>query len=283
MEYLHGHFEKRVNPAQILPNAKNVIVVAHSYHQTPPPDWTTPAESGEPRGRIARYAWGDDYHDVLKRKLFDLIDRMRASLDEPFEAKVCVDTAPILEREVAALAGIGWIGKNTMVLSRELGSYFVLGEIVTTLELAFDEPVPDHCGSCRACLDACPTQAFPAPYEMDASRCVSYLTIEHRADIPVAMHAGIGDWLFGCDVCQEVCPFNRKAPVAAEPRFAPRATGVRPKLNEVLSWSREDFREVTRGSAVKRAKLDMLKRNAQIAARNAGPGVRACSTADNSD
>ena len=223
------------------------------------------------------YAWGDDYHDVVKRKLFALADRMRLDLTEPFEAKACVDTAPLLEREAAAAAGIGWIGKNTMVLDHRLGSYFFLGALVTTLELAVDEPVADHCGSCTACLDACPTDAFPAPYEMDASRCISYLTIEHRGDISKAFQEMMGDWIFGCDVCQEVCPFNRDAPETREPRFAIRSPAPDPKLEDVLGWSLDDYRRQLRGSAVKRAKLDMLKRNAKIARENQGatnPGER---------
>ena len=166
------------------------------------------------------YAWGDDYHEVIRSKLGALVERMRTELVEPFEARVCVDTAPILERELAAAAGIGWIGKNTLVLHHELGSYFFLGAIVTTLDLAPDEPLPDHCGTCTACLDACPTQAFPKPYEMDASRCISYLTIEHRGDISKPFQKMMGDWVFGCDVCQEVCPYNRSAPTTREPRIA---------------------------------------------------------------
>jgi epoxyqueuosine reductase len=272
MGYLHRNFEKRVDPAQLLPNARSVIVAALGYHQTPPPDWHTVDESQSPRGRVARYAWGDDYHDVIKNKLFKLVDLLREYITTPFEAKVCVDTAPVLERELAALAGIGWIGKNTMVLNHDLGSYFFLGEIVTTLELIADEPVEDHCGSCRACLDACPTQAFPAAYEMDASRCISYLTIEHRDDIPLALRPAIGDWIFGCDICQEVCPFNRKAPIMNEPRFALRPGSARPKLRDVLVWSKQDYREAVRGSAMTRAKFEMLQRNAQIAAENASTG-----------
>jgi epoxyqueuosine reductase len=215
------------------------------------------------------YAWGEDYHVVVREKLTALLDRLRDALTEPFAAKVCVDTAPLVEREWAAQAGIGWIGKNTLVLDDQLGSYFFLGAIVTTLELEPDEPVADHCGTCTACLEACPTSAFPAAYQMDAPRCISYLTIEHRANIPAEFHEKMGNWVFGCDVCQEVCPFNRRASLTREPRFAIRPPGAEPLLNEILSWTPEDYRAQLKGSAMKRAKLGMLHRNAAITRKNA--------------
>jgi epoxyqueuosine reductase len=223
------------------------------------------------------YAWGDDYHKVVKDKLCVMVERLRTELSYPFEAKICVDTSPLLEREVAAAAGIGWIGKNTMVLDHQLGSCFFLGEVVTTLDLACDEPLPDRCGTCTACLEACPTGAFPAPYEMDASRCISYLTIEHRGDIPTELQDRMGRWVFGCDVCQQVCPYNRHAPsggtgfqpvLGREPRFAVRPPGANPSLDEMLGWTIDDYRSKLRGSAMKRAKLDMLQRNARIAGNN---------------
>ncbi len=222
-----------------------------------------------PCGRVARYAWGDDYHEVVRAKLRSMVERMQTELDTPFEARVCVDTAPLMERDWAAEAGLGWIGKNTMVLRHQLGSYFFLGALITTLELTPDDPVLDRCGMCTACLDACPTDAFPAPYEMDASRCISYLTIEHRGDIPEELASKMGNWVFGCDICQEVCPYNRRAPLSREPRFAIRPPGPRPLLDDILAWSTDDYRETLRGSAMKRAKLEMLKRNARIAKENA--------------
>ncbi len=267
MDYLHRYFNIRSDPTAILEGAKSVIVVALSYHQPAIPNVETETALC---GRVAMYAWGDDYHDVLRSKLTELTERMREQLAEPFEARVCVDTAPILERELAAAAGVGWIGKNTLVLHQELGSYFFLGAIVTTLDLASNEPLPDHCGTCTACLDACPTRAFPKPYEMDASRCISYLTIEHRGDISKPFQEMMGDWVFGCDVCQEVCPYNRDAPKTREPRFAVRPPGPRPALNELLGCSIDDYREQLHGSAMTRAKLDMLQRNARIAKENLG-------------
>ncbi len=249
----------------MLEGARSVVVVALLYHQRPPPE---PATRNNPRGRVAMYAWGDDYHKVVRDKLKALVDRTRAELPEAFEARICVDTAPVIERELAAAAGVGWIGKNTMVLDHRLGSYFVLGVVITTLDIAPDDPLPDHCGTCTACLDACPTNAFPQAYRMDASRCISYLTIEHRGDISTPQKQMMGNWIFGCDVCQEVCPYNRGAPLTREPGFAVREPGPNPSLEDILGWSVEDYRRTLRGRAMKRAKLDMLKRNAGIAKTN---------------
>ena len=262
MEYLHKHFNLRTDPTALLEGARSVVVVAMLYHKRAP---ASPAVDAGSRGRVARYAWGSDYHRIVKDKLFQMADQIRAELGTGFEIKACVDTAPLLERELAAAAGVGWIGKNTMVLDDRLGSYFFLGALVTTLELAADQPVLDRCGSCTACLDACPTEAFPAPYEMDAARCISYLTIEHRGDITRAFQEKMGGWVFGCDICQEVCPFNRKAPETKEPGLAIRSPGPTVALDEILDWSVEDYRRELKGSAMKRAKLDMLKRNARIA------------------
>ncbi len=263
MAYLHRNHAIRIDPRRLLDQARSVIVVAMNYRQQEPEQ----PNDGPPRGRVAMYAWGDDYHDVLKRRLHLLVDRMRLAIDEPFETRCCVDTAPILEREWAEAAGIGWIGKNTMVLNQGLGSYFFLGEVVTTLELAYDEPLADHCGRCTRCLEACPTGAFPAAYEMDASKCISYLTIEHRGDIPDAFHAPMGDWIFGCDICQQVCPYNHAAPLTDV--FAVRPPGPTPLLQELLSWSSDEYRRTLKGSAMKRATPEMLQRNAGIALRNA--------------
>jgi epoxyqueuosine reductase len=181
-----------------------------------------------------------------------------------------VDTAPLLEREYAMAAGVGWIGKNTLVLDELAGSYFFLGEIVTTLEIECDEPAIDHCGTCTRCLQACPTGAFPTAYEMDAARCISYLTIECRdQELPGELCALMGNWVFGCDVCQEVCPFNRDAPVAGEPRFAIRPPGPYPRLDYLVEADDETYRRLLRASALRRAKPDMLRRNARIALENA--------------
>lgn len=264
MDYLAYHLEKRIDPGSLLKGARSVVMVGLQYYQPPPPGPKTDTT----RGQIAMYAWGGDYHDVLKEKLFKMAELLREQVSEPFRVKVCVDTAPLLEREVAAAAGLGWIGKNTLVLNQKLGSYFFLGAMITTLEIAPDEPATDHCGTCSACMDACPTDAFIGPYQMDASRCISYLTIEHRGAISDEFSTLMGDWIFGCDVCQQVCPFNRDAPITQEPRFSPRGLGSGAAVEDILSWTEDEYREQLRGSAIKRAKLDMLKRNAGIVRDN---------------
>lgn len=287
MGYLHKFLDKRLDPGQLLPGAQSVIVVALSYHQAAGRELD--GDGSEPLGRIAMYARGDDYHDVLRDKLEQVVAALREDVQEEFDCQICVDTAPVIEREWAAAAGLGWIGKNTLILSESLGSYTFLGVVVTTLELEADEPAHDHCGSCTACLDACPTKAFTAPYQMDASRCISYLTIENRGDISKPFQEMMGDWVFGCDVCQDVCPFNRKAPHTTELRFAasPLTKGAQRgvlestvadrqstiPLDDLLTWTPEDYHENLRGSAMKRAKLDMLKRNARIAKSNIARGT----------
>ncbi len=265
MTYLHRYFDQRLDPTVLLPGAKSVILFSLSYHQPRPPDG---AANDPARGRVAMYAWGNDYHKILKKKIFRIVDAMRERWSDEFEAKVCVDTAPLLEREWAARAGIGWIGKNTLVLNERDGSYFFLGALVTTLDLPPDERALDHCGTCTACLDACPTEAFPAPYQMDASRCISYLTIEHRDDIDDALKPAMGSWIFGCDICQEVCPHNRHAPPTREPGFAIRPPGPTPRLDEIANWTETDYRNKLQASAGKRAKLHMWQRNARIAIEN---------------
>jgi len=276
MDYLAQTREVRVDPRLLLDGARSVIVVAHQYKQSvedrPPPaePGGDPAADG-PRGRIARYAWGRDYHRLIRMKLHRLVDALHHAIDEPFETRVCVDTAPIMERELAAAAGIGWVGKNTMVINPRLGSFFFLGEIVTTLTLLFSEPIADRCGSCRRCLDACPTRALIGPYQMDATRCIAYLTIEHRGTIPQELRSLMGDWIFGCDVCQNVCPYNRNAPPTVEPRYElddRNPLPPRPLLEPLLAWTTPQHRACLAGSAMKRATIDMLHRNAEIALCN---------------
>jgi len=265
MGYLHRRIQARLDPRELLAGARSVIVVALQYHQPEPP-----IPDDRPRGKVAMYAWGEDYHVVLRDKLDALVAQLRSELHEPFEAKPCVDTSAIVERELAAAAGIGWIGKNTLVLHQDLGSYFFLGEIITTLDLAHDAPISDHCGTCTRCLDACPTGAFPKPYEMDARRCISYLTIEHRGEIPADVRASLEGWVFGCDICQQVCPFNRDAPSTRDPGFALRAPGPHPGLDDIINWNESDYRANVAGSAADRATLPMWKRNAKIAAAKSG-------------
>lgn len=264
MGYLERHAAIRENPALLLDGARSVVCVLLNYRR----EDALPAAGTGAWGRVARYARGVDYHIVVAAKLERMIARMRETADEPFAARRCVDTAPLLERQLAARAGLGWIGRNTLLLHPRLGSYTFLGEIVTTLEIAADAPISDHCGSCRACLDACPTAAFPAPYQMDASRCISYLTIEHRGEIAAELRAKMGDWVYGCDVCQEVCPFNRKPPLASDPQISASRTPAYVDLRQLKELRAGEYRRLTRESAAKRASAAMWRRNAEIALAN---------------
>lgn len=264
MTYLHRNVPFREDPSGLLDGARSVICLAMNYRRAD--DAASPDSTGS--GRVAQYVRGRDYHVVLRDRMRRLMDRLREELDEPFAARAFVDTGPLLERELAAAAGIGWIGKNTMVLHERLGSFFFLGEILTTLELAEDSPATDHCGACTRCLDACPTQAFPAPYQMDASRCISYLTIEHRGDIPADLHAAMGDWVYGCDVCQDVCPYNREAPAGGDPDLMADLLPPRLDLAALAALRSGDYRRLVRGTAGRRATRTMWRRNADIVRRN---------------
>jgi epoxyqueuosine reductase len=204
----------------------------------------------------------------MKDRLHDLADWLR-ELVPTSVTRSSVDTAPVMEKELAARAGIGWMGKNTCIIHEKVGSFILLGQILTTLDLPADSPADDRCGSCTRCIDACPTAAITAPYEMDASRCISYLTIEHRGDITADLQPKIGNWIYGCDICQDVCPWNRKSPNTSDPAFAPRFSSGSLEWKRVMDWSDADYKTILRGSAMKRVKLPMLKRNATIVAANA--------------
>lgn len=279
MAWLARNVETRLDPALLVPGARSVIMVADLYHERGAPD-----EPGAPDGRIARYARGDDYHDVMKRRLHALCDALRDRF--PGHAfRACVDTAPLMEREFAARAGLGWIGKHTLLIHPRLGSWLMLGAVVTTLDIPTpveQAEIPDHCGTCTRCIDACPTHAI-TPHSVDARRCISYLTIEQRTPIEdAALREGVGGWLFGCDVCQEVCPHNspRAAPLGDAPvldAYQPRFEAL--DAREVASWTDEDRRRELKGSAMKRATLEMFQRNASIVLENAArpgahPGAR---------
>lgn len=266
MTYLAEHVSLRIDPSVMLPGAKSILCVADRYHRGGP-DRRDPSER---RGRVARYARGEDYHKIMKRRLHALCDELqRAFPDELF--RTCVDTAPVLEREHAQRAGIGAVGKNTLLIQPGVGSYLLLGEIITTLPLEASESLEGHnpCSSCTRCIDACPTDAI-TPWSVDATRCISYLTIEHRSRIDEQFHPAIGDWIFGCDICQEVCPHNqptqRSRDSSVHDAYSPQRTGF--DLLEVLNWDESSRREAFTRSSMKRAKLDMMKRNALIAAEN---------------
>jgi epoxyqueuosine reductase len=263
MQYLANRFEERTDPARFFPGARSVVCVALNYFV--PLEGSVGAEGS---GRVARYALGEDYHEVIKGRLHRLADWFRAAGGG--ETRCAVDTAPLMEKELAALAGVGWVGKNTCLINEHAGSWFLLGEMLTTVALPVDEPGVDRCGTCRRCIDACPTGAITAPYELDARRCISYLTIEHRGDIEEGLRAGIGDWLYGCDVCQDVCPWNSKAVEALEPAVRPRFPAGTLDVAAVVDWTDEDYRRSLRRSAMKRVKLPQLKRNATIVRLNQG-------------
>ena len=259
MGYLHNRVDERTDPGKYLEGARSVICVAMNYHAR--------LEEGVRHGKVARYALGDDYHEVMKPKLHELADWIRSAAPGS-ETRCAVDTAPVMEKELAARAGVGWLGKNTCVINPEIGSWLLLGEIITTAELEFDNPATDHCGTCTRCIEACPTGAIIAPYQLDARKCISYLTIEHREEIDPALRPAVGEWLYGCDICQEVCPWNQKAPVTEMAEFQPRFASGSLDASEVMSWTEEDYRTRLRGSAMKRVKLPVLKRNARIVAEN---------------
>jgi epoxyqueuosine reductase len=269
MGYLDRTRAERTDPRQLLPGCRSVIAVALAYDtQRAGDDWKP----------VARYARGRDYHDVMRTKLVCLVDFLRQAGGPGIESRAAVDTSAVLERDLAAQVGLGWVGKNTNLISPGLGSYFFIGIVLTTAELEPDRGEPDRCGTCTACLDACPTRAFVAPYALDARRCIAYLTIEHRGDIDDELRPAIADWVFGCDVCQEVCPWNRKAPAAREPAFAP--AGGFGSVASLLELDDTRFRERFRGTAITRAKRAGLVRNAALVLGNRGdsralPALRA--------
>jgi epoxyqueuosine reductase len=268
MRYLEAGRERRIDPARVLPGARSVVACGLNYHQGP----HGPRPSG-----VARYAWGDDYHAVMEPRLRAVADALRAEAPDA-ASRVYVDTGPLLERDLAAAAGLGWIGKNTMLLHPAVGSFFFIGIVLTTAELEPDSTIPDRCGTCTRCLDACPTGAFVEPYVLDARRCIAYLTIEHRGPIPAALRPAVGEWVFGCDVCQDVCPWNRRAPTTAEGAFRPRPL---PGPGELVALDAPDYQARLRGSPLKRARREGLARNAAVVLGNRGSagGVEALARA----
>jgi epoxyqueuosine reductase len=297
MTYLHD--PRRAHPALAMEGARSLIVVALNYNTAQP--YSTVVEDGAndldagPRGWISRYAWGDDYHETMWQRLNALVANMHAGWPEPFDARAYVDTGPIIERVAAKYAGLGWLAKNTCLINEQIGSWLFLGVIITTLDLEpslapAESPPPDRCGTCTLCLDACPTHAFTEPRVLDARQCISYLTIELRTAIPEELRPAMGNAVIGCDICQDVCPWNRKSPVTTLAAFQPRdlttvqsgeessetgenesqhtATLFAPELERLASLTQQEFSSIFRGSAVKRAKWRGLVRNACVALGN---------------
>jgi epoxyqueuosine reductase len=263
MTWMRERVEKRSDPRRVLPGARSVIAVAVNYY--------TPAEHRPEGGKISRYAWGDDYHDILSGRL----EQFRAWLAGAFpgaESKVYVDTGPVMEKAWAARAGIGWQGKHTNVITREVGSWVFLGEILTTLDLEPDAPALDHCGTCVRCIEACPTGAIVEPYLVDSRLCLSYLTIEHRGPVEGEVTARYEGWIYGCDICQDVCPWNEKFSLPSdEPGFAPREGFVDPELELWRGMTQAEFSARFKGSPIKRTKREGLVRNIGIVGEAGDP------------
>jgi epoxyqueuosine reductase len=265
MDYMARTRRVRCDPRRLLSGCRSVVVVAMSYRYDQP-DSTT-IENGTGRVWVSRYAWGRDYHRILKKKLVRL-GRWLAERRQGALWRACVDTAPILEREWAARAGLGWIGKNTLLLNRKLGSELFLGVLLTDQQLPPDRPRPEHCGTCTACLDACPTAAFVEPKLLDARRCVGYLTVEHRSEIDRGLRSGIGTMIAGCDICQEVCPWTQRAPADLHPEYAPVERRLRPHLDDLEKLDEEGYLHWRRGSALNRISYVQFRRNLQVVREN---------------
>jgi len=259
----------REDPRRLLTSTRSIICLGKVYNWPAAYSTEHPDNCEATRAWVSRYAWGDDYHDVMRTGMTELVEELRREME--FEWKICVDTAPLLERSYARLAGLGWIGRNTCVINQQLGSWIFLGEILTSLELEPDAPPPDRCGTCTRCIEACPTDAIvPAAggYTIDSRLCISYLTIELRGEIPADRRAGLGRHVFGCDICQDVCPWNRRAATTEDPHFAPRHQS--PDLAQIACISEAEFRGMFRGTPISRARYSGFLRNVAVAMGNSG-------------
>jgi len=263
MGWMENHFEKRVDPRRLVAGAQTVVSLLHTYYQ--PID-----HPDDPRiGKISRYAWGDDYHGVLKEKLYALYHWLDERVGG-ISGRVFVDSAPVLDKVWAQKSGLGWMGKHTNLLNRQMGSFFFIAELIVDVPLPPDDPTSDYCGSCTRCIDACPTDAIYRPYAVDANRCISYWTIEHRGDdVPEGLKPDFENWIFGCDICQDVCPWNKFKRATDEPRFMPREGVTDTELREWIELDLEAFRKRFAKSPVKRAKYEGFLRNVRVALENA--------------
>ncbi len=258
MGYMENHFDKRLDPSKLVPGAKSVVSLLYNYY--PEKDL---AEEHPEHLKLAKYAYGEDYHFVIKDRLKTFMSILKEEIGD-VEGRVFVDSAPVMERQWAAKSGLGWLGKNTLLINKGQGSYFFLAELIIDLELEPDGPIKDYCGTCTRCIDACPTDAI-TPYEVDANKCISYLTIELKDQIPDTFQGKMDNWVFGCDICQEVCPWNRFSKPHSEPTFHPKNELLELFNNNWQDLTEEVFRSVFKGSAVKRTKLEGLKRNIKMA------------------
>lgn len=253
MHYLENHFDKRLDPTLLVPGAKSVVSLIYNYF--PQEDLTEKTDL-----KIARYSYGEDYHFVIKDKLKQFLQRLQEEIGE-IHGRAFVDSAPVMERVWAQRSGLGWIGKNSLLLNRSMGSFFFLAELIIDLELEYDGPIKDYCGTCTACMDACPTEAIPEPYVVDGSKCISYFTIELKEEIPETVKGKFENWIFGCDICQEVCPWNRFAVPHQEKKFQPHPDLATMQQSDWLELTEDVFQKLFKHSAVKRTKFEGLKRN----------------------
>ena len=268
MHYLEKHLSLKTDVRQLLAEARSVISLAMNYYTLDPPE----ALAQDPgRGQISRYAWGDDYHELIRERLLELVTFIKQTAESELKTRVCVDTAPIIEREYAQKAGIGWIGKNTNLIHWRSGSWYFLAEVLVNIVLESDTPeLRGSCGTCTRCIEACPTDAIIEPNLLDSRRCISYLTIELKESIPKTLRPEIGNWIFGCDICQEVCPWNSKAVSTTETGFQPRDGNFTPKLLSLVGMTQEEFSRRFKGSPIKRAKRRGFLRNVLVAIGNWG-------------
>jgi epoxyqueuosine reductase len=264
MKWMEEHFDKRIDPSLLVEDAKSVISLTLQYHQSDP----SPASPL----KIAAYALGDDYHVVVRDKLHELFNYIKTLVGE-VHGRVFCDSAPVMDKVWAATSGLGWIGKNGNLLNKHLGSWFFIGEIILDLEFEYDAPTTDHCGSCTRCIDACPTAAIVAPEVIDATKCISYLTIEYRDQLPSEYKDQMGSWIFGCDICQEVCPWNRKAPLTQEAALMPRKEMMEMTMEGWKTLDPETYRKLFKNSAIKRTKYPGIVRNIQNALENIEPSL----------
>ena len=268
MNYLERNLPQRLDPCKLMPPARSIICVALNYYAAEPEAVKTQSDSGGQFGMVARYAWGEDYHQVVKQRLHQLADIIREQVGDEISLRCFVDTAPLLEKAHAARAGLGWIGKNSLLLNENFGSWLVLGEIVTDLELEYDQPVADKCGDCQLCLEACPTGALVEPRILEARRCISYLTIEAKHELPIPLQGKTGGWLFGCDICQNVCPYNQKPKINNTAELQARPSWCRIDLQEIQQMSEEQFQKRFTGNCLLRAGWEHLQHNAKICLKN---------------
>lgn len=262
MDWMTRNIEMRLNPQNVLPDVKSIIVIGVNYYNA------RAHSQDKDVGKISRYAWGDDYHVVVKKRLQQLLDYI-CTIESTAVGKVYVDAGPVMEKVWAKRAGLGWMGKNTILITQDYGSWIFLGVIFLNVTLEYDTSVADYCGTCTLCIEACPTDAIVEPYVLDSTKCISYLTIEHRGDIPIELGKHFENWVYGCDICQEVCPWNEKfSTQTSVNEFYPSQSTVAPKLSELIAITEEEFQQKFQGTAIRRSTVGEIRRNAEIVVKS---------------